>query len=136
MYLQESRALLHLLGCFLTPGLTTQVVNLTNVNTLPTLKTSFVGSYDQEGEQIHNGDYHSNNIQPVYSRLDDNECRVSSGLCEDNLMEWIVLGISIGLIVTTIITALTAKPSAKPCPREELGYKCRRSSSQKCECEE
>lgn len=47
-------------------------------------------------------------------------------------MEWIVVGISIGLIVTTIITAL----SAKPCPREEMGYKCRKGSSQKCECEE
>ena len=88
--------------------------------------------YVSEGEQIHNRNNHSSNIQPVYSRLDDNECRLSSGLCEDNLMEWIVLGISIGLIVTTIITALTAKP----CPREELGYKCRKGSSQKCECEE
>jgi len=34
-------------------------------------------------------------------------------------------------IVSIAISAWTAKP----CPREEMGYKCRKGSSQKCECE-
>ena len=47
-------------------------------------------------------------------------------------MEWIIGTISVGVLISIAISALTAKP----CPREEMGYKCRKGSSQKCECEE
>lgn len=46
-------------------------------------------------------------------------------------MEWIIAGLSIGVIISIAISAWTIKP----CPREGLGYKCRRGTSQKCECE-
>lgn len=31
---------------------------------------------------------------------------------------------------------LASKDGVKPCPREDMGYKCRRGLGQKCECEE
>lgn len=47
-------------------------------------------------------------------------------------MEWIIGAISVGVLISIAISAWTAKP----CPREELGYKCRKGTGQKCECEE
>ncbi len=47
-------------------------------------------------------------------------------------MEWIIGAVSIGILVTIAISAWTEKP----CPREEAGYRCRKESGQKCECEE
>lgn len=47
-------------------------------------------------------------------------------------MEWIVVGLSIGVLLSIGLSAWTHKP----CPREEAGYRCRRESGRKCECEE
>lgn len=47
-------------------------------------------------------------------------------------MKWIIILIS----VATLVGVAFASWTIKPCPREELGYKCRKGSSQKCECEE
>lgn len=47
-------------------------------------------------------------------------------------MEWIIGAISIGVLLSIGLSAWTHKP----CPREEMGYRCRRGTSQKCECEE
>ena len=65
--------------------------------------------------------------------LDDNEHHLLGGLHGVfKIMEWIVVGLSIGILVSIAISAWTEKP----CPREEMGYKCRKDSGQKCECEE
>ncbi len=47
-------------------------------------------------------------------------------------MEWIVVGLSIGILVSIAISAWTDKP----CPREEAGWPCKKEKGRKCECEE
>ena len=51
------------------------------------------------------------------------------------LLEMIV-GIGSLLLVALSIFIGVLKFGGEPCPREEMGYKCRKGSSQKCECEE
>lgn len=50
-------------------------------------------------------------------------------------MEWIVL-VFIGWLFTLYGVVMLIMLGDILCPREELGYKCRRGSGQKCECEE
>jgi hypothetical protein len=42
-----------------------------------------------------------------------------------------IVGMFIGLMIGYMLGATREEP----CPREALGYKCRRGSSVKCECE-